>query len=65
MGEDIQFMLGKIIATQELILKEIQDQKVRVGKLETKVNYWAGGLAVLLAVWAVVSDSVVKTIGLK
>lgn len=64
MTRDVQFMLGEIMAKQELILEELRNQRQKVEALQFKVYTWSGGLAMLVVAWPVVKDKIFGAIGL-
>lgn len=65
MTDDLQRILGRIEATQELILSELKEQKKRISWLETKVNYAAGAVASVAMVFGLFTNLVLEKLGLK
>ena len=79
LGNGIERTLGKILGTQDLVLKELDklDKKIcfhikenkeverRVDKLENRMMYATGIAVCLLAVFSVTSDVVLAHLGLK
>lgn len=78
-GNGVERTLGKILGTQELILKEIdkvhkrldnqieEDKQIekRVGKLETHMSWVAGYAIAIISVLTVVSNVVLAKFGFK
>ena len=65
MTDELQRVLGRIEATQELILEELRDQRRRVAALEKKVYTWSGAIVIVMFVWGFVSDSIARGLGWK
>lgn len=65
MSTELQRLLGRIEATQELILAELKDQRKRVSALENRMWTLNGAIGVLFVVWTFFSDSIARALGLK
>ena len=79
LGNGVERTLGKILGTQELILKEVdkvhkrldkqieEDKEIerRVQKIETKMSWVAGYALAFITVLTFVSDFVLAKMGLK
>jgi hypothetical protein len=47
MTDNLERTLGKLLATNELMLEEIRDQRKRLAKLEYRVYAWGGALSLI------------------
>lgn len=69
-SDDIQFMLGKILANQDNFMKKLEDHIIedrqvmsKVLGLEVRITYFTGIITAIAIGWGILSNYILKKIG--